>query len=99
EYALGNQCRAAGRRLSQSALPEGTVVAMITRGQSVIPPRGSTLLQEGDHLFIVTKPETRAFIDQVFSTTGLSDTFDDAKNLRLKGYTRVADVQHSYGID
>ncbi|MGN0920596.1 MAG: potassium/proton antiporter [Cellvibrio sp.] len=99
EYALGNQCRAAGRRLSQSALPEGTVVAMITRGQSVIPPRGSTLLQEGDHLFIVTKPETRAFIDQVFSTTGLSDTFVDAKNLRLKGYTRVADVQHSYGID
>src|SRR5690606_18813468 len=45
EYALGQQCRAAGRRISQIALPEGTVIAMITRGETVIPPRGSTRLQ------------------------------------------------------
>ena len=99
EYTLAKHSRAAGRRLSQAALPEGTVVAMITRGTDVIPPRGSTLLKDGDHLFIVTKPETRIFIEQVFSTEGASEPWREGGVLRLKGYTKVADLQHSYGID
>src|SRR5690606_23202647 len=100
EYTLAPHSRAAGRRLSQAALPEGTVVAMITRGKNVIPPRGSTLLKDGDHLFIVTKPETRPFIEQVFSTNDSYETsWQEGGVLRLKGYTNVADVQHSYGID
>lgn len=99
EYTLAKQSRAAGRRLSQAALPEGTVVAMITRGTEVIPPRGSTQLIEGDHLFIVTKPETRLFIEQVFSTDGASEFWQEGGVLRLKGYTKVCDLQHSYGIN
>lgn len=99
EYTLAKHSRAIGRRLSQAALPEGTVVAMITRGTNVIPPRGSTLLHEGDHLFIVTKPETRIFIEQVFSTEGVSEPLDEGAVLRLKGYTKVSELQHSYGID
>lgn len=59
EYTLGTNCRAVGRRLSQMALPDGTVVAMITRKKEVIPPRGSTALLAGDHLFVVLRPETR----------------------------------------
>lgn len=99
EYTLAPHSRAAGRRLSQAALPEGTVVAMITRGKNVIPPRGSTQLRDGDHLFIVTKPETRSFIEQVFSTEGVSESLQEGEVLRLKGYTKVTDLQHSYGID
>lgn len=99
EYTLAKQSRAAGRRLSQAALPEGTVVAMITRGTEVIPPRGSTQLKEGDHLFIVTKPDTRLFIEQVFSTDGASEFWQEGGVLRLKGYTKVCDLQHSYGIN
>ena len=99
EYTLANHSRAAGRRLSQAALPEGTVVAMITRGTNVIPPRGSTQLKDGDHLFIVTKPETRVFMEQVFSATGASEPWQEGGVLRLKGYTKVGDLQHSYGIN
>ena len=98
-YPRAPHSRAAGRRLSQAALPEGTVVAMITRGKNVIPPRGSTQLRDGDHLFIVTKPETRSFIEQVFSTEGVSESLQEGEVLRLKGYTKVTDLQHSYGID
>ena len=65
EYQLGDTSRASGRRLSQMALPDGTVVAMITRGNNVIPPRGSTFLYAGDHLFIVMKPDVREFVDLV----------------------------------
>lgn len=99
EYKLGGQCRAAGRRLSQMALPDGAVVAMITRDKQVIPPRGSTQLQPGDHLFVVLKPENRDFVDQVLSA--LSDNSESplaAGGLRLKGYTCIADIAHSYGV-
>lgn len=98
EYTLGEHCRAAGRRLSQTALPEDAVVAMITRGSEVIPPRGSTFLEEGDHLFIVTKPDARAFIDQVFSSKGEVDFLMADAELRVKGSTKVQELEHSYGI-
>lgn len=99
EYTLSDHPRAAGRRLSQMALPETTVVAMITRGKDVIPPRGSTKLMAGDHLFVVLRPGTRPFIDCVFS-----DAVDKVSNelpdqeLKLKGSTRVDDLRHSYGL-
>lgn len=38
EYTLSEHSRAAGRRISQIALPDTVVVAMITRGKEVIPP-------------------------------------------------------------
>ncbi len=100
EYQLGDNSRASGRRLSQMALPDGTVVAMITRGNEVIPPRGSTLLHAGDHLFIVMKPDVREFVDLVCA--GVSEASHQelpATELRLKGYTKVEDLQHSYGIE
>lgn len=99
EYQLGESSRASGRRLSQMALPEGTVVAMITRGNEVIPPRGSTLLHAGDHLFIVMKPDVRDFVDLVCSGIAKSDHLElPAAELKLKGYTKVEDLSHSYGI-
>src|SRR5690606_13203286 len=67
EYTLGDHSKAAGRLLSQLALPESVVIAMIARNTEVIPPRGSTRLYAGDSLFVVIKPETRAFVDYVFS--------------------------------
>lgn len=99
EYTLSEQPRAAGRRLSQMALPDTTVVAMITRGKEVIPPRGSTELHPGDHLFVVLRPETRPFVDCVFSDAPdkVSSDFSD-QPLRLKGSTTLGDLRHSYGF-
>jgi potassium/hydrogen antiporter len=99
EYTLSGHPRAAGRRLSQMALPDTTVVAMITRGKDVIPPRGSTELMAGDHLFVVLRPETRAFIDCVFSDAVgvVSDELPD-QELKLKGSTKIDDLYHSYGL-
>lgn len=99
EYTLGVNGRAVGRRLSQMALPDGTVVAMITRNSQVIPPRGSTALLAGDHLFVVLRPETRPFVDSVFSQA-LEAARNDLPNteLRLKGSTTLEDIRSSYGI-
>lgn len=100
EYQLGDTSRASGRRLSQMALPDGTVVAMITRGNNVIPPRGSTFLYAGDHLFIVMKPDVREFVDLVCSGVAEANHYElPTGELKLKGYTKVADLKHSYGIE
>lgn len=100
EYQLGDTSRASGRRLFQMALPDGTVVAMITRGNNVIPPRGSTFLYAGDHLFIVMKPDVREFVDLVCSGVAEANHYElPTGELKLKGYTKVADLKHSYGIE
>ncbi len=100
EYTLGDDARAAGRLISQMALPEGVVVAMITRGSAVIPPRGSTRLEAGDHLFVVLKPNNQPFVDCVFSQAVEASRTDlPSLELRLKGSTKVEDVWNSYGIE
>lgn len=99
EYTLRKNSRAVGRRISRLALPDGVVVAMLTRGKEVIPPRGSTLLKEGDHLFVVQKPETSAFVERAFSCRS-DETVEllPVGALRLKGYTTSCDLMDSYDI-
>jgi cell volume regulation protein A len=100
EYTLGATSRAVGRVLSQMALPDSAVVAMITRNSKVIAPRGSTILRASDHLFIVLKPDTRDFVDCVFSGTVDSEEKNELpqRELKIKGNTKVSSLQHSYGI-
>jgi cell volume regulation protein A len=100
EYTLGNSSPAVGRRISHLALPEHAVMAMITRDRKVIAPRGSTLLLADDQIFIVLKPITRAFVNFVFSgkLDSESDELPD-RELRVKGYTCIADIDNSYGIE
>ncbi|GAB54520.1 cell volume regulation protein A homolog [Glaciecola punicea ACAM 611] len=100
EYTLGENSRAVGRRLSQMALPDSAVVAMITRNSKVIAPRGSTTLCASDHLFIVLKPDSRDFVNCVFSgNVGSNEkTKLPNKGLQIKGNTLVANLRHSYGI-
>lgn len=96
EYMLGAESRAVGWRLSRLALPEGVVVAMVTRDKTVIPPRGSTQLAAGDHLYVVLQPAVRAFVDRVFA--GPQEMAPLAETVRLKGMTRTGEVLHSYGL-
>lgn len=100
QYTLGDSARAVNRTLAELALPEGAVVAMITRGSAVFPPRGSSVLMAGDHIFILLKPGLRPFIDCIFShTNSLGEAALESGSLVLKGAARLEDIQHSYGIE
>ncbi|MGB2739668.1 MAG: potassium/proton antiporter [Cognaticolwellia sp.] len=100
EYTLGSTSRAVGCRLSQLALPESAVMAMISRNNNVIAPRGSTLLQADDQLFIVLKPNTRTFVDCVFSGKTDDESHElFTQELTVKGTTQVIDISHSYNIE
>ena len=98
EYTLGENPRAAGRTLAQLALPNSAVVAMVSRGNDVIPPRGSTRLYPGDHLFVVIRPELSPLLDCVFSEAGDEECEALDRELHLKGSTKAEDVLNSYGI-
>lgn len=98
EYTLSHSSRAVGRRISRMALPDGVVVAMIARGREVIPPRGSTLLQEGDHLFVMQRPGTGAFVERAFSSRSETVEALPTGKLRLKGSTTACDLIDVYDI-
>ena len=50
-------------------LPEGAILAMISRGQQLIAPRGSTRLQPNDHLFIIAGAESRKALDRALASS------------------------------
>ncbi len=99
EYTVGAETRAAGRRLSQLALPEGVVVAMISRAGDLIPPRGSTRIEADDHVFVVLRPETRPLVDRVFSLDrSKQQELPALVEFPLMGSTTADELREFYGI-
>ena len=51
-------------------LPEGAILAMISRGNRLIAPRGATELRPNDHLFIIAGADSRAALAQALNDAG-----------------------------
>lgn len=57
---------AAGVSLADLPFPEGAAVSMIVRGNDLIPPKGSTTLEPGDHVYVITRSEDLNEIQLLF---------------------------------
>jgi cell volume regulation protein A len=55
-----------GVKLHELPFPEGAAAALIVRGQELIAPRGQTVLQPGDHIYVFSRPEDKPFIQLMF---------------------------------
>ena len=55
-----------GLTLSELDFPEGAAVALIVRGDELVPPKGGTPLRPGDHVYVVAQEEDRPFIQLMF---------------------------------
>jgi potassium/hydrogen antiporter len=55
-----------GVRLEELDFPEGSSVMLIVRGNRLVPPKGSTVLEPGDHVYLVTLPEDRGLMQLMF---------------------------------
>jgi cell volume regulation protein A len=55
-----------GVPVSDLPLPDGAAVALIIRGNTLVPPVPGTALQAGDHVHVIAAPEDRAFIQLMF---------------------------------
>ncbi len=55
-----------GIRLDELDFPEGASVALIVRGNELVPARGATTLEPGDHVYVIAQAEDRPFIQLMF---------------------------------
>lgn len=100
DYAVMVGSRAAGRCVKDLALPEGVIIALVSRDDNIIPPQGSTRLEEGDHVIVITKPSNRALVDHIFGASIIapSSVLGEVE-FPLRGTTTVELVKDMYGLD
>ena len=55
-----------GLRLDELDFPEGASVALIVRGNRLVPPRGGSTLEPGDHVYVIAQAEDRPRIHLMF---------------------------------
>src|SRR5690348_4824813 len=56
----------AGAQLADLPFPSGAAATLIVRGEELIAPKGSTVLEPGDHVYVLVNPEDRAMIQLMF---------------------------------
>ncbi|WP_242340449.1 MULTISPECIES: potassium/proton antiporter [Anaeromyxobacter] len=56
----------AGSRISELTIPEGSAVMLVARGRELVAARGRTVLEPGDHVYVFTSPEDKAFVQLLF---------------------------------
>ena len=90
DYAIGDDSRAAGRRVRDLALPEGAVIALIARGREIIPPRGHTCISPGDHVILVLQSGMQPLVNQVFgrNARSLADSLVTHETRMAAGHNR-----------
>lgn len=99
EYVVTPATHAAGRSVQELALPDGAVLAMVARGDRIIAPRGSTIVEPGDHVFLVVTRTARALADRVFASgPEPAPELPAHVEFPLRGGTTVADIEEFYGI-
>jgi cell volume regulation protein A len=81
------------------ALPGGVVIALIARGDQIIPPQGITRIDAGDHVILVLRPGTQALVDQVFGpSTRERAGVPKASEYPFRGSTTVGELEEFYSI-
>jgi len=57
----------AGAAVREVGLPRSAIIAVVTRGNDTIPPRGSTIIEPGDRLFVLAPHSRRPDVEDVFA--------------------------------
>src|SRR3954452_17605108 len=57
----------AGAAVRELGLPRDALVAVVARGDDTIPPRGTTLIEPDDHLFVLVPRKRRPHLEDVFA--------------------------------
>jgi cell volume regulation protein A len=99
DYAVGEDSRAAGRIVKDLALPEGAVIALIARGDHIIPPQGNTCVLAGDHAILVLRPGMQSLVNQIFGhNSDVRGSIPATVEFPLRPSTTVAELEEFYAI-
>src|SRR5690606_30688647 len=96
EYTVEAGTLAAARPIRDLRLPDGAVVAMLVREREIIPPRGSTHVETGDHVFVVMRGAVRPLVDRVFRRQREPAAIPAEVEFPLRGDTTVAELREFY---
>lgn len=65
-FYIDEMLAVAGASLADLPFPEGAAVTLILRDDKLLPPKGSTVIMPGDHVYVFAKSEDRAVIRLMF---------------------------------
>jgi potassium/hydrogen antiporter len=67
EFDVAGDHAIAGAAVRELGLPRSALIAVVARHGDTIPPRGSTMIEPGDRLFVLAPRATRAELEDVFA--------------------------------
>lgn len=67
EFRVAADHAIAGSAVRELGLPREALVAVLVRGEEALPPRGSTIVEPGDALFVLVPHGKRPDVEDVFS--------------------------------
>ena len=67
DFAVASDHAVNGSAVRELGLPRDALIAVISRDAETVPPRGSTVVQPGDRLFVLVPHNQRADLEDVFS--------------------------------
>lgn len=67
DFAVAPDHAIAGSAVREVGLPRSAIIAVVTRGEDTIPPRGSTIIEPGDRLLVLSPHSKRQDVEDVFA--------------------------------
>jgi potassium/hydrogen antiporter len=67
EFDVAGDHAIAGAFVRELGLPRSALIALVARGKETIPPRGSTVIEAGDRLFVLAPRTNRPELEDVFT--------------------------------
>ncbi|MCW2990888.1 MAG: TrkA family potassium uptake protein [Solirubrobacterales bacterium] len=71
EVEVAGEAPAAGKRVEEVELPEGSLIISVLRGGKGFVPKGDTMIEVGDEVLVVLDPGLEEAITQQFAPNGL----------------------------
>ncbi|MFP2904105.1 potassium/proton antiporter [Pyxidicoccus sp. 3LFB2] len=65
-FYIGSASAVAGERISDLPFPPGSAAMLLVRGQELLAPRGDTVFQTGDHVYVFCHSEDLALLRLLF---------------------------------
>lgn len=61
-FFIDRASAAAGARIDELPLPPGASIMVVVRGNQLLPARGAVVLQPGDHIYVISRPEDEGLV-------------------------------------
>jgi cell volume regulation protein A len=73
EYVVDDDDHIVGRAVRELGLPRDALLAIVVRGEEALPPRGSTVIEAGDRLYVLARHTARPLVRRIFAAWDRGD--------------------------